>query len=413
MKKLIIIAGILILSLYLSIGVFADAAPDPSLCINIININVKTCYVDILSNGIEYNISSFNKRYPDSYKNMPIYKYDHDGWLALNIRNSNIWGNIKVNSNASGDIVQNFSSYEIPKTFKVILQLESGELYVSREHSLLSFYQSTIIDFTKEMTLYSSSVTPTPISALCKISGYVQSELSTTKFEDSKFNKDFSVAIDGVKSCITDSKGYFEMTVPASDKGYTIKISKPGYLSRALKTSLVLKDVNLSASGDIIGMWPGDTVKPSNNATNDINSNSNEMDGVINMSDVVNLALSFNQVFGEPFYSLHNDFNMDYSINMMDVIIVAKHFNGSYPELVIPGTSTVTVYGKVVHNGGQGGFYGLMGDGQNYELVNTPNIKDYIDQYVNLTGIYIDDYSSIYMWGKGFYVVSIKPANGF
>jgi hypothetical protein len=50
-------------------------------------------------------------------------------------------------------------------------------------------------------------------------------------------------------------------------------------------------------------------------------------DGVINMSDIMSMAYSFNTAKGDPRYSSYKDFNEDGAINLADIMIVAQNFN--------------------------------------------------------------------------------------
>jgi len=117
------------------------------------------------------------------------------------------------------------------------------------------------------------------------------------------------------KSTITNFDGTFILAnVPVSLKGYTIKISKPGYLSRQLDNIIVAdSDVNLGSKDSPIELWAGDI----------------NQDDCINMADVVGIAKYFNtnsddQSFENPFkYDM--DLNKDFSINMIDIFMIAKH----------------------------------------------------------------------------------------
>jgi YD repeat-containing protein len=54
-------------------------------------------------------------------------------------------------------------------------------------------------------------------------------------------------------------------------------------------------------------------------------------DGVINLSDIIVIALAFNSKLGDADYNAKCDFNADNAVNMADVIILAVHFN----ELIV------------------------------------------------------------------------------
>ncbi|HEY9060603.1 MAG TPA: GDSL-type esterase/lipase family protein [Pseudobacteroides sp.] len=59
-------------------------------------------------------------------------------------------------------------------------------------------------------------------------------------------------------------------------------------------------------------------------------------DGVINMSDVIQLAKTFNSVTGDGKYIASYDLNSDGAINMSDVIIIASKFNTSVANTNTP-----------------------------------------------------------------------------
>lgn len=68
-------------------------------------------------------------------------------------------------------------------------------------------------------------------------------------------------------------------------------------------------------------------------------------DGVINMSDIINLAKSFNLSIGYNGFDEKCDLNMDNVVNMNDIVIIAKHFNTStkdYPDVKGEVTTTAT-----------------------------------------------------------------------
>ncbi|KNY25270.1 GDSL-type esterase/lipase family protein [Pseudobacteroides cellulosolvens] len=70
-------------------------------------------------------------------------------------------------------------------------------------------------------------------------------------------------------------------------------------------------------------------------STGDLNN-----DGVINMSDVISLAQTFNSVIGDGKYVASYDLNSDGAINMSDVIVIASKFNTIITNP--PATPTVT-----------------------------------------------------------------------
>ncbi len=143
-----------------------------------------------------------------------------------------------------------------------------------------------------------------------KISGYLKPSFSTTN-KDLYSNFKVSVSENGM-SALTDNNGYFEIAnVAPSQSGFTLKISKNGYLTRTL--------------ANIPGQQ-GNIIFGSANSPVDIAAGDITQDDTINMSDVMSIASSFNAVTNEAKYSASADINSNGSINMEDVIILATGF---------------------------------------------------------------------------------------
>ncbi len=148
-----------------------------------------------------------------------------------------------------------------------------------------------------------------------KISGYVNTNIDS-KAPD--INGQFKVEAVGQQiSAMTDNNGYFEMLLPSNEAGYTLKVSKPGYLYREVKNVIVSKDMVLFPKEAPLVLYGGD-----------INS-----DGVVNMMDVVQVAKSFGSVAGDDNYIADADLNKDQAINMLDVVIIARNFNLTSKDL--------------------------------------------------------------------------------
>lgn len=135
----------------------------------------------------------------------------------------------------------------------------------------------------------------------------------------------FNVTVEGLQaSCTTDSNGYFEFrNIPQNTSGCTFKISKAGYLTRAISGITVKDNILLSSKDSPIDVWAGDF---------------NE-DTAINMMDIVRFTKAFNSTSSSDKYDLVLDVNKDGSINMKDIVIIAEHFNkavSSYPSDVRP-----------------------------------------------------------------------------
>lgn len=408
MKKVIMCVSVLILFLYAGISVFADLGPKPTLDIVVNGVPEGKYYLDLLSKSDNLTYDKLNSKYSEEYKSMPLYKYNEDGWLATHIREYLLFGTLEGKSDGVTPKYHNFTYFGVPKLFKVIIQLESGELFVSsQKYEFTEFNQVTYINFDKDMIKVAIPTQPNVTS--CKINGYIRSELCDKNVMESDFNKDFYVTVDGLYSyATTDKYGHFEINVPKNLSGYKIRIKKQGYLTRAVEIKEVAKDTNLNTINKAIEMWVGDTVK--------LQNGSYEQDNVINMSDIVNLAVSFNTTSNESGYVAGNDFNNDGVINMADVVIVSKHFNSFYESLSLPGTAPVTITGILVKNTIEGGFYGIIAEDGKYDIGSgegLTGIENYTNQLVTVTGYILVDSYSAHQWGTGFDAKSIKSANTF
>ncbi len=156
------------------------------------------------------------------------------------------------------------------------------------------------------------------------ISGYIKTDFTSA---DSSLMSGFKAEVTGTQlSAVTDNSGYFSIAGLSYGQVYNVKISKPGYLARQIE--------NISASGSVLlgskdapmVVWAGDM---------DIYG---VQDDSISMSDVMDVAVSFNSTGGSPNYKLNADFDRNDAVNMSDIIILTRHFNKTaydYPEAVI------------------------------------------------------------------------------
>ncbi len=175
----------------------------------------------------------------------------------------------------------------------------------------------------------SPSVTPVPTPTSSQTTGFKVSGDVRVAFSYSNpaVLKGFKVEIPGTQiSATTDENGHFSLVnVPKNSSGYTVGISKSGYLYREIK------DIAISDHNVILGS----ASSPLNLLPGDIDGN-----GAINMSDIIEMAQSFNKVNTDPLFDSTVDFNGDSAINMNDIMIVAAYFNktaSDYPEApVIP-----------------------------------------------------------------------------
>lgn len=151
-KKKLSVFGILLvlLSNLLSVSAVADVLPAPSLVIDVDTSGLDgngIFHLDLLSKGtIDYD--SLSNLYDESYLDEPIYKYNKDGWYAVGVRSKYI----HVITDKDGPNSEYVFIGDVPRSFKVIVQLESGNLYVSKEIYEMSDYINNIkISFAEEM----------------------------------------------------------------------------------------------------------------------------------------------------------------------------------------------------------------------------------------------------------------------
>jgi hypothetical protein len=137
----------------------------------------------------------------------------------------------------------------------------------------------------------SATTKPSPTTGF-SVSGCVVPDFLKDLDTESTLKSGFKVEIVGTSlSDITDEDGCFEIkNVPENASGYTIKISKPVYLYREIKDVSVTKDVQVSTKNTPIYMWAGDMV---------ING---VQDNAINMTDIMQIATSFNTSKGNAKY---------------------------------------------------------------------------------------------------------------
>jgi len=115
-----------------------------------------------------------------------------------------------------------------------------------------------------------------------KISGYITLDISNSSSTD--INSGICVAIEGTdKKAFTDDKGFFEINdIPESQ--YVIKISKTGFLTRAISGINLTGNISIGSSEAPVVLWAGDV--PVNGL----------QDNCINMADVIEIAKKFNTV---------------------------------------------------------------------------------------------------------------------
>lgn len=157
MKKFILTALVVcILFSFTGISAFANPMPIKELNLYVQNISTSEYYLDLLVDVSPYSslgYDSFNTSYPESYKELPLYKYYKKGWLAYFIRRDIMYDSLEYSEYDGSAYIHNFwDPYDIiPKSFKVIIQYKTGELFVSKDiYAFEQYHQNTFIDFKKD-----------------------------------------------------------------------------------------------------------------------------------------------------------------------------------------------------------------------------------------------------------------------
>ncbi|MCX7749553.1 MAG: glycosyl hydrolase family 18 protein [Clostridia bacterium] len=170
---------------------------------------------------------------------------------------------------------------------------------------------------------------PTPtVPPTYKISGYLAPDVSA----QADVKSGFTVSASGSSvQAVSNTNGYFELSVPVGTTINKLTITKPGYLKREI-SSTFNTSVQLGSSAAPLAMWAGDVL----------------VDDAINMSDIVSLVGHFNTAKGQPEFDTACDFDKDDAINMSDIVILINHFNttsAAYPAVTFntpPPTPTPT-----------------------------------------------------------------------
>jgi|GEM_PF-198640 len=148
------------------------------------------------------------------------------------------------------------------------------------------------------------------------VSGYIKSDFNYSEDRLPTIESCFEVEIVGTDLKAETDNGHFVIRgVPASEEGYTIKITKANYLAREIKNIVVEGDTEISTETEPVVMWAGDIVIDG------------QQDNAINMADVMYVCKSFNTVKSDENYIESSDLNKDGAVNMEDIVIIGKHFN--------------------------------------------------------------------------------------
>lgn len=177
------------------------------------------------------------------------------------------------------------------------------------------------------LTLMLAALSTHASAASYQISGYISPDFNFNESQAAVLKSGFTAEIVGTSyKAQTNNEGYFIIKgVPEATSG-TISIKKAGYLTRNINFASLQSDILAGSKNSPVDIWTGDV----------------DASGVINMSDVMLIAGSFNAVKGDSKYMESCDFNLNGAVNMEDVLFVAKHFSTtseSYPTVKLVMTS--------------------------------------------------------------------------
>lgn len=149
MKKYRLFTAIFSALVFLSmpLTVFSDVGPKPSVTVHVKNFTSQDYYLDLLEKSEDSFYENLSHGYPESYKELALYKYREDNWMAKHIRYHLLFGKLKGEYDRENSMmVHRFSYHGVPQTFKVIVQDASGNLIVSNEVTPNQFNASVLFD---------------------------------------------------------------------------------------------------------------------------------------------------------------------------------------------------------------------------------------------------------------------------
>jgi hypothetical protein len=334
MKKFIskIVASAILVTMFSTLFCFRTTSVANAATISDFTVNVET--VDALPNK-DITVPIIFENVPDSgilTLNMTI-NYDPTKLEYLSCKPGSIVPspdiNFATNKKSDGEIKILFLDYT--PTFKENIQ--SSGLFADLTFKVLgspsespSINLSEVYFADKELKALNASVINGNVNILealparYTISGYVTSDYSiaysVNEQKTQAFSKEgFKVELIGsTLSALTDANGYFEIkNVPAGT--YTAKVTKTNYLARQIKDITIEKDTALSSKTNPILLYIGDL---------EVNG---KQDGVINISDILEICKFFNSVSGDEKYQEKLDLNKDGAINIEEIILISKNFN--------------------------------------------------------------------------------------
>lgn len=151
LKKLFLILFCFIVTLTIisPLNAYDHIGPPHQLIIYVKNIETQDYYLDLLvENCNDYN--AFNTDFPDSYKDLELYKYKEDNWMASTMRDYPTGSSLNLKGfydKEKGMMCHYFGAKSIPETFKIgIQEAGSNRLFVSNKIDCPYFSSSVILD---------------------------------------------------------------------------------------------------------------------------------------------------------------------------------------------------------------------------------------------------------------------------
>lgn len=274
--------------------------------------------------GDEYNISDNTKEFDVGYTDISLVLERHSEGniedIVAHIRNLShvaTGAELKVRKGSEdGDIIdtKTISNITYGDNVEYSYQFNKSILCDGKDSETLYFSVEA-----KEEELYTSDNSSFKVikgDKTTTIAGYVSVDFQYSETAEAKIKSGFKVKISGTDLfAVTDENGHFSIPVVSGNtEGYSLEITKPGYLKRNLhitepeKLEAVTKDTPIT-------LWAGDF---------EINGLQNY---AINIEDIMEMAKAFNCAANDSRYIAQFDINKDNAINIVDIMIVAKHFN--------------------------------------------------------------------------------------
>lgn len=115
------------------------------LTIKVLNSDNHTYYLDLFTPQGDSRYMDLNQRYNKSIKELPIHRYEENGWMALHVRNKTVKGEL-VGVYSSNGMLHSFEGL-LPKTFKIITQSKEGGINVSEKIIVTNKRATIVLDY--------------------------------------------------------------------------------------------------------------------------------------------------------------------------------------------------------------------------------------------------------------------------